>query len=173
MDGLLAGRISVVLCGPLIKSRLVSLLVSRRLGLVDNEIGKITYNGHKLHEFCVQRTSAYISQTENNIAELTIQETLDFGARCEGEGFAELTRLEKENKIRPSPEIDASMKTPLGELRQTSNSIDLSKMWTLMMDKEMDMDFDIARRLLEVVTELQRPIRQRFEVDEWAYAEDL
>ncbi|GJT25432.1 hypothetical protein Tco_0895369 [Tanacetum coccineum] len=76
--------------------------------------GKITYNGHELHEFCVQRTSAYISQTENNIAELTVRETLDFGARCEGEGFAgnltELTRLEKENKIRLSLEIDASMK---------------------------------------------------------------
>lgn len=50
--------------------------------------GKITYNGHELHEFCVQRTSAYISQTDNHIAELTVRETLDFGARCEGEGFA-------------------------------------------------------------------------------------
>ncbi|GJZ67846.1 hypothetical protein Tco_0631086 [Tanacetum coccineum] len=45
--------------------------------------------------------------------------------------------------------------TPLGELRQTSNFIDLSKMWTVMMDREMHRDFDIARRLLEVVTELQ------------------
>lgn len=53
--------------------------------------GKITYNGHELHEFCVQRTSAYISQTDNHIAELTVRETLDFGARCEGEGFAGLS----------------------------------------------------------------------------------
>nr|GEU35568.1 ABC transporter G family member 31 [Tanacetum cinerariifolium] len=80
----------------------------------NKKTGKITYNGHELHEFCVQRTSAYISQTENNSAKLTVRETLDFDARYEGEGFAEnlteLSRLEKENKIRPRPEIDVSMK---------------------------------------------------------------
>ncbi|XP_010262843.1 PREDICTED: ABC transporter G family member 31-like [Nelumbo nucifera] len=78
--------------------------------------GNITYNGHMLNEFCVQRTSAYISQTDNHIAELTVRETLDFAARCQGasEGFAgyleDLVRLEKEKNIRPSPEIDAFMK---------------------------------------------------------------
>ncbi|KAK4275171.1 hypothetical protein QN277_018300 [Acacia crassicarpa] len=78
--------------------------------------GSITYNGHELDEFCVQRTSAYISQTDNHIAELTVRETFDFAARCQGasEGFAgytkELSRLEKERKIRPSPPIDAFMK---------------------------------------------------------------
>ncbi|XP_028784726.1 ABC transporter G family member 31 [Neltuma alba] len=78
--------------------------------------GSITYNGHDLDEFCVQRTSAYISQTDNHIAELTVRETFDFAARCQGasEGFAgytkELSRLEKERNIRPSPEIDAFMK---------------------------------------------------------------
>lgn len=61
--------------------------------------GKITYNGHELHEFCVQRTSAYISQTDNHIAELTVRETLDFGARCEGEGFAGLSFLFVANYI--------------------------------------------------------------------------
>lgn len=48
--------------------------------------GSITYNSHELDEFCVQRTSAYISQTDNHIAELTVRETLDFAARCEGPG---------------------------------------------------------------------------------------
>lgn len=78
--------------------------------------GSITYNGHKLDEFCVQRTSAYISQTDNHIAELTVRETLDFAARCQGasEGFAaymkDLVKLEKEKNIRPDPEIDAFMK---------------------------------------------------------------
>ena len=54
------------------------------------KIGNITYNGHMLDDFCIQRTSAYISQTDNHIAELTVRETLDFAARCEGasEGFA-------------------------------------------------------------------------------------
>ncbi|GKB09304.1 ABC transporter G family member 31, partial [Tanacetum coccineum] len=60
------------------------------------KIGKITYNGHELHEFCVQRTSAYITQIDNHI-------------RANG-NLTELTRLEKENNIRPSPEIDAFMK---------------------------------------------------------------
>ncbi|KAJ0020073.1 hypothetical protein Pint_32396 [Pistacia integerrima] len=77
--------------------------------------GDITYNGHKLHEFHVQRTSAYISQMDHHIADLTVRETLDFAARCQGssEAFAgylkDLIRLEKERNIRSNPEIDAFM----------------------------------------------------------------
>jgi len=44
----------------------------------------VTYNGTSLTEFCVQRTSAYISQTDNHIGELTVRETLDFAAKCQG-----------------------------------------------------------------------------------------
>nr|GEU48846.1 hypothetical protein [Tanacetum cinerariifolium] len=51
--------------------------------------------------------------------------------------------------------------TPLRELRQTSNSTNLS---TVMMDKEMARDFDIERRLLEVVTELQASLNARREI---------
>ena len=45
-----------------------------------------------MDEFYVQRTSAYISQTDNHLAELTVRETLDFAARCQGasDGFAGL-----------------------------------------------------------------------------------
>jgi len=52
--------------------------------------GSITYNGHEVDEFYVRRTSAYISQTDDHVAELTVRECLDFGARCQGaeEGFA-------------------------------------------------------------------------------------
>ena len=32
----------------------------------------------------MQRTSAYISQTDNHIAELTVREAMDFAARCQG-----------------------------------------------------------------------------------------
>lgn len=46
--------------------------------------GQVTYNGTSLDEFCVQRTSAYISQTDNHIGELTVRETLDFAAKCQG-----------------------------------------------------------------------------------------
>ena len=33
--------------------------------------GKVTYNGKGLNEFVVQRTAAYIEQTDEHIAELT------------------------------------------------------------------------------------------------------
>ncbi|KAK4492092.1 hypothetical protein RD792_002889 [Penstemon davidsonii] len=96
-----------------------STLLRALAGKLDSGLkksGNITYNGHKLDDFFVERTSAYISQTDNHIAELTVRETLDFAARCQGssEGFSgymkDLTRLEKERNIRPRPEIDAYMK---------------------------------------------------------------
>ncbi|KAK4606103.1 hypothetical protein RGQ29_000394 [Quercus rubra] len=97
------------------KSTLLLALAGKLDGNLE-KTGSITYNGHKMDEFYVQRTSAYISQTDNHLAELTVRETLDFGARCQGasDGFAgymkDLVRLEKERNIRPSPEIDAFMK---------------------------------------------------------------
>ncbi|CAI0540644.1 unnamed protein product, partial [Linum tenue] len=77
--------------------------------------GSVTYNGQSLDKFNVQRTSAYISQTDNHIAELTVRETLDFAARWQGasvlSGYMnDLVHLEKERDIQPSPEIDAFMK---------------------------------------------------------------
>lgn len=77
----------------------VTFLIWHVMFFVSQKNGKITYNGHELNEFCVQRTSAYISQTDSHIAELTVRETLDFGARCEGEGFAGLLCLFLESCI--------------------------------------------------------------------------
>ena len=45
--------------------------------------GNISYNGHNVDEFCVQRTCGYISQSDNLLADLTVRETLDFAARCQ------------------------------------------------------------------------------------------
>ncbi|KAK0605080.1 hypothetical protein LWI29_022550 [Acer saccharum] len=96
-----------------------STLLLALAGKLDSDLktsGNITYNGHQLDEFHVQRTSAYTSQTDNHIAELTVRETLDFGARFQGSSevvagyMKDLIRLEKEKNIRPSPEIDAFMK---------------------------------------------------------------
>lgn len=110
------GRMTLLLGPP--GSGKTSLLLALS-GKLDNSLkkkGTITYNGHKLDDFCVQRTSAYIGQTDNHIAELTVRETVDFAARCQGasQGFGEyikdLDRLEKERNIRPNPEIDAYMK---------------------------------------------------------------
>ncbi|CAI0540631.1 unnamed protein product [Linum tenue] len=96
-----------------------STLLKAIAGKLDENLkvsGSVTYNGQSLDKFNVQRTSAYISQTDNHIAELTVRETLDFAARWQGasEGFAgymnDLVHLEKERDIQPSPEIDAFMK---------------------------------------------------------------
>nr|GEW89975.1 hypothetical protein [Tanacetum cinerariifolium] len=44
--------------------------------------------------------------------------------------------------------------SPLGELREASNYTNLSMMLTVMMDREVDRDYGIARRILEVVREV-------------------
>ncbi|KAG5535252.1 hypothetical protein RHGRI_023138 [Rhododendron griersonianum] len=48
--------------------------------------GDISYNGYKLNEFLPQKTSAYISQYDVHISEMTVRETLDFSACCQGIG---------------------------------------------------------------------------------------
>ncbi|KAK0606014.1 hypothetical protein LWI29_033152 [Acer saccharum] len=115
LDGSLKNLVVLKYCKGVCLSSLCTLFYYE-IGFGTQKTGTILYNGHELNEFRVQRTSAYIGQTDNHIAELTVRETLDFGARFQGssEGFAgymkDLNRLEKEKKIRPSPEIDAFMK---------------------------------------------------------------
>ncbi|PQP96196.1 ABC transporter G family member 31 [Prunus yedoensis var. nudiflora] len=110
------GRMTLLLGPPGSGKSTILLALAGKLDPNLKKTGSITYNGHKMNEFCVQRTSAYISQTDNHIAELTVRETLDFAARCQGasEGFGaymkDLERVEKERDIRPDPEIDAYMK---------------------------------------------------------------
>ena len=48
--------------------------------------GKVTYNGHGMDEFVPERTAAYISQHDLHIGEMTVRETLEFSARCQGVG---------------------------------------------------------------------------------------
>ena len=48
--------------------------------------GKVSYNGHELHEFLPERTAVYVEQEDQHMPELTVRETLDFSARCQGVG---------------------------------------------------------------------------------------
>ncbi|KAL3630029.1 transcription factor [Castilleja foliolosa] len=82
--------------------------------------GNVTYNGHGMEEFVPQRTSAYISQYDLHIGEMTVRETLAFSARCQGVGsryemLAELSRREKAANIKPDPDIDIFMKAAATE----------------------------------------------------------
>ncbi|GLU22294.1 hypothetical protein SLE2022_383820 [Rubroshorea leprosula] len=77
--------------------------------------GEVTYNGYKLDEFVPQKTSAYISQNDVHVGEMTVKETLDFSARCQGirtryDLLSELARREKDAGIFPDPEVDLFMK---------------------------------------------------------------
>ncbi|KAL3628118.1 transcription factor [Castilleja foliolosa] len=76
-----------------------------------NVSGRVTYNGHDMTEFVPQRTSAYISQHDLHIGELTVRETLAFSARYFAELLAELSRREKQANIAmPDPDLDVVMK---------------------------------------------------------------
>ncbi|CAH1440214.1 unnamed protein product [Lactuca virosa] len=93
-------------------------LLQALAGKLDSSLkveGKVTYNGHTLKEFVPQRTCAYVSQHDVHVAEMTVKETLDFSARCQGTGsynelLAELERREKVDGILPEPEVDLFMK---------------------------------------------------------------
>ncbi|CAN4076593.1 unnamed protein product [Withania somnifera] len=87
--------------------------------------GKVTYNGHGMDEFVPQRTSAYISQNDLHIGEMTVRETLAFSARCQGVGakyeiLAELARREKEANIKPDPDVDIFMKSAWNEAQEAN-----------------------------------------------------
>ncbi|GKF12728.1 hypothetical protein Tco_0050654 [Tanacetum coccineum] len=64
--------------------------------------------------------------------------------------------------------------SPLGELRKASNSTNLSIMWTVMMDREVDRDYGIAMRLLNVVREVHASLSMRQEIiNETKHHKDL
>ncbi|KAL2554989.1 ABC transporter G family member 40 [Forsythia ovata] len=82
--------------------------------------GNVTYNGHEMNEFVPQRSAAYIVQHDVHIGEMTVRETLEFSARCQGVGsrydmLAELTRREKQANIKPDSHIDLYMKAAATE----------------------------------------------------------
>ncbi|KAF9674338.1 hypothetical protein SADUNF_Sadunf10G0116900 [Salix dunnii] len=91
------------------------LALSGRLDQSLKVEGEISYNGYKLEEFVPQKTSAYISQYDLHIPEMTVRETIDFSAHCQGVGsradiMLEVSRREKEAGIVPDPDVDTYMK---------------------------------------------------------------
>ncbi|KAF3497991.1 hypothetical protein DY000_02054936 [Brassica cretica] len=77
--------------------------------------GDVTYNGYRLNEFVPIKTSAYISQNDLHVGIMTVKETLDFSARCQGIGtrydlLNELARREKDAGIFPEADVDLFMK---------------------------------------------------------------
>ncbi|XP_062144197.1 pleiotropic drug resistance protein 3-like [Alnus glutinosa] len=109
------GRITLLLgppgCGKTSLLKALSGNLDQSLKLT----GKISYNGYKLEEFVPQKTSAYISQNDVHIPNMTVRETLDFSAHCQGVGsraevMMEIGKREKEAGIVPDPDIDTYMK---------------------------------------------------------------
>ncbi|KAL5071418.1 hypothetical protein RYX36_022305 [Vicia faba] len=126
VSGIIKPQRMTLLLGPPGSGKTTLLLALA--GKLDKELknyGRVTYNGKGLEEFVPQRTSAYISQHDNHIGEMTVRETLAFSARCQGVGhnydmLTELLRREKEAKIKPDPDIDAYMKAAALEGQQAS-----------------------------------------------------
>ena len=48
--------------------------------------GAITYNGKGFDQFKAAHTAAYVDQNDLHQPELTVRETFDFAARCQGIG---------------------------------------------------------------------------------------
>ncbi|XP_047320053.1 pleiotropic drug resistance protein 1-like [Impatiens glandulifera] len=109
------GRMTLLLGPPSSGKTTLLLALAGKLSSELKVSGRVTYNGHGMEEFVPQRTSAYISQNDLHIGELTVRETLAFSARCQGIGsryemLAELSRREKQANIKPDLDIDIFMK---------------------------------------------------------------
>lgn len=109
------GRMTLLLGPPGSGKTTLLLALAGKLAKDLKFSGRVTYNGHTMDEFVPQRSSAYISQHDLHIGEMTVRETLAFSARVQGVGtnydmLVELSRREKAANIKPDPDIDVYMK---------------------------------------------------------------
>lgn len=84
-------------------------------GNLEVSAAELTYNGTPLGGFVVERVAAYCSQVDVHIPELTVRETFDFSARCQGpstisEANALVRDREREQGITPDHDAEAYMK---------------------------------------------------------------
>ncbi|KAF5748216.1 pleiotropic drug resistance protein 1-like isoform X2 [Tripterygium wilfordii] len=116
ISGIIKPRRMTLLLGPPSSGKTTLLLALAGKLAKDLKVsGRVTYNGHGMNDFVPQRSSAYISQYDLHIPELTVRETLNFSAKCQGVGsrydmLTELTRREKAGNIKPDPDLDLYMK---------------------------------------------------------------
>ncbi|XP_065866326.1 ABC transporter G family member 29-like [Euphorbia lathyris] len=87
--------------------------------------GQVRYNGFGLDEFEPRKTSAYVSQNDVHLGELTVKETLDYSARFQGVGqrsdlVAELDRRENNAGLVPDADTDLYMKATAVEDSKSS-----------------------------------------------------
>ncbi|KAH9619998.1 hypothetical protein KSS87_023638, partial [Heliosperma pusillum] len=80
-------RLTLLLGPPSSGKTTLLLALAGRLGRGLKTSGKIRYNGYELNEFVPQRTSAYVSQRDWHMAEMTVRETIDFSGCCQGAGY--------------------------------------------------------------------------------------
>ncbi|KAK4424493.1 Pleiotropic drug resistance protein 3 [Sesamum alatum] len=123
------GRITLLLGPPGCGKTTLLKALSGNLDKSLKVTGEISYNGYKLEEFVAQKTSAYISQHDVHIPEMTVRETLDFSAHCQSIGsraeiMAEVSRREKDAKIVPDPDVDTYMKAISVEGQKTTLQTD-------------------------------------------------
>ncbi|WOK97977.1 hypothetical protein Cni_G06685 [Canna indica] len=109
------GRMTLLLGPPGSGKTTLLLALAGKLNSELKVEGRVTYNGHNMDEFVSQRTAAYIGQYDLHIAEMTVRETLEFSASCQGVGtrydmLTELARREKAENIKPDPDLDVFMK---------------------------------------------------------------
>ncbi|XP_050220397.1 pleiotropic drug resistance protein 3-like isoform X1 [Mercurialis annua] len=117
VNGIIKPRRMTLLLGPPGCGKTTFLLaLSGKLSHSSLQVkGDICYNGYKLQEFVPQKTSAYISQNDLHIPDMTVRETIDFSAQCQGIGtraeiMKEVSRKEKQTGIVPDSDVDAYMK---------------------------------------------------------------
>ncbi|KAL4589134.1 hypothetical protein LXL04_002036 [Taraxacum kok-saghyz] len=129
LSGIIKPSRMTLLLGPPSSGKTTLLLaLAGKLSKELTRSGRVSYNGHELHEFVPERTSAYISQNDLHIGEMTVRETLAFSARCQGVGsryemLAELSRREKEANIKPDPDVDIYMKAAASEGHQRTSIV--------------------------------------------------
>ncbi|KAI3468284.1 hypothetical protein Pfo_024947 [Paulownia fortunei] len=116
INGIIRPSRLTLLLGPPSSGKTTFLLaLAGRLAPSLQMSGKVTYNGHNLEEFTPQRTSAYASQQDCHISEMTVREVLEFSGHCQGAGFKhemlmELLRREKIAGINPDQDLDIFIK---------------------------------------------------------------